>query len=99
MEPVWRAAAGGCEIGREAGRREHQEHEQAIVWRERLAVWSSEKNKDPAVGSTGPSNRSSTRVSDHADCVVCCLVTPSACGPFCPWTISNSTSSPSCRLL
>src|SRR4051794_16447815 len=27
------------------------------------------------------------------------LVTFSACGPFCPWTISNSTSSPSCRLL
>jgi hypothetical protein len=40
-----------------------------------------------------------TGESDHADCVVCCLVTPSACGPFCPWTISNSTSSPSWRLL
>jgi len=27
------------------------------------------------------------------------LVTLAACGPFCPWTISNSTLSPSCRLL
>src|ERR1700687_683887 len=27
------------------------------------------------------------------------FVTLAACGPFCPWTISNSTLSPSCRLL
>jgi hypothetical protein len=27
------------------------------------------------------------------------FVTLAACGPFCPWTISNSTLSPSCKLL
>jgi hypothetical protein len=27
------------------------------------------------------------------------LLTLAAWGPFCPWTISNSTLSPSCRLL
>src|SRR6266699_778302 len=54
--------------------------------------------EDPAMGATGSLNSNGGPVN-QADCVACALVTLSACGPFCPWTISNSTSSPSWRLL
>src|SRR5215469_10058109 len=47
----------------------------------------------------GPNTIKGRTKQDQADWAACCFVTFSACGPFWPWTISNSTSSPSCRLL